>query len=60
MADWMFKEGPVPLKKAIGVAVSNADFPVHAHKGSLLMITPGERAHAVLLKVTDDIQNNGA
>ena len=45
LADWMFKDGPVPLTKAIGVAVNCADFPVLKHKGSLLMITPEERAH---------------
>jgi hypothetical protein len=51
----MFKEGIIPLKKAIGVAVNSADFPVDAHKGSLLMITPGEQAHAILLKVAYDV-----
>ena len=60
MADWMFKDGPVPHKEAIGVVVNGADFPVLKHKGSLLMITPEERAHAVLLKVADDVRNNGA
>ena len=45
-----------PLKKAIGVAVNSADFPVDAHKGSLLMITPEEQAHAILLKVADDVR----
>ena len=63
--DWLFKEGITPLKKAIGVAVNSADFPVGAHKGSLLMITPEEQAHAILLKVADDARqgprttNNG-
>ena len=52
--DWMFKGGIAPLKKAFGVAVNNADFPVGAHTGSLLMITPEEQAHAILLKVADD------
>ena len=55
LGDWMFKEGIIPLKKAIGVAVNSADFPVDAHKGSLLMITPGEQAHAILLKVAYDV-----
>ena len=52
----MFKEGPIPLKKAIGVAVNSVDFPVDAHKGGLLMITPEEQAHAILLKVADDVR----
>ena len=52
----MFKDGPAALKKPIGVAVSSADFPVHRHKGGLLMITPEERAHAVLVKVADAIR----
>ena len=56
LGDWMFKEGIIPLKKAIGVAVNSADFPVDAHKGSLLMITPEEQAHAILLKVADDVR----
>jgi hypothetical protein len=56
LADWMFKDGPVPLKKPIGVAVSSADFPVHNHKGGLLMITPEEMAHAVLVKVANAIR----
>ena len=43
-----------PLKKAIGVAVNSADFPVDAHTGSLLMVMPEEQAHAILLKVADD------
>ena len=60
LADWMFKDGPVPLTKAIGVFVSSADFRVLEHKGSLLMITPEERAHAILLKVADDVRKNGA
>ena len=60
LAAWMFREGPVPIKKALGVVVSNADFPVLAHKGSLLMITPEERAHAILMKVASDIRDNGA
>ena len=42
---------PGALKKAIGVAVNSADFPVDADKGNLLMITPEEQAHAILLKV---------
>ena len=45
-----------PLKKAIGVAVNSADFPVDAHKGSLLMITPEEQAHAIFLNVADDVR----
>ena len=60
LADWMFKDGPVPLPKAIGVFVSSADFRVLEHKGSLLMITPEERAHAILLKVADGVRKNGA
>ena len=60
LADWMFKDGLVPLTKAIGVFVSSADFRVLEHKGSLLMITPEERAHAILLKVADDVRKNGA
>ena len=44
-----------PLKKAIGVAVNSADFPVGAHKGNLLMIMPEEQAHAILLTVADDV-----
>ena len=42
--------------KHIGVAVSNADYPVEAHKGNLLMITPKENAHAILPKVADDVR----
>ena len=38
------------------MAVNSADFPVDAHKGSLLMITPEEQAHAILLKVADDVR----
>ena len=53
---WMFKEGIIPLKKAIGVAVNSADFPVDAHKGSLLVITPEDQAHAIFLKVADDVR----
>ena len=45
-----------PPKKAIGVAVNSADFPVDAHKGSLSMITPEEQAHAILLKLADDFR----
>ena len=45
-----------PLKKAIGVAVNSPDFPVEAHKGSLLMISPEEQAHAILLKVAEDVR----
>jgi hypothetical protein len=56
LADYMFHDGPAALKKPIGVAVSSADFPVQAHKGSLLMITPEEKAHAILLKVADDVR----
>jgi hypothetical protein len=56
LADWMFKDGPKPLKKSMGVAVSSADFAVDANKGSLLMITPEEQAHAILLKVADDVR----
>ena len=51
LGDWMCREGINPLKKAIGVAVNSADFPVDAHKGSLLVIMPEEQAHAILLKV---------
>ena len=51
----MFKEGTIPLEKAIGVAVNSADFAVDAHRGSLLMITPEEQAHAILLKVAEDV-----
>ena len=36
------------------MAVNSADFPVDAHKGSLLVITPEEQAHAIVLKVADD------
>ena len=43
-------------KQAIGVAVNSADFPVGARKGSLLMNTPEEQAHAILLKVADDVR----
>jgi hypothetical protein len=53
----MIKEGIIHLKKAIGVAVNSADFPVDAHKGSSLMITPEEQAHAILLKVADDARH---
>ena len=56
LADYMFHDGPAALKKPIGVAVSSADFPVQEHKGSLLMITPEEKAHAILLKVADDVR----
>jgi hypothetical protein len=56
LANWMFKDGTVPLKKPIGVAVSSADFPVHNHKGGLLMITPEEMAHAVLVKVANAVR----
>jgi hypothetical protein len=52
----MFKDGPIPLKKPIGVRVTSADFPVHSHKGGLLMITPEEMAHSVLVKVADAIR----
>ena len=52
----MFKEGMAPIKKADGVAVNSTDFPVDAHRCSLLMITPEEQAHAILLKVADDVQ----
>ena len=45
-----------PLNKAIVVAPNRADFPVDAHKGSLLAITPEEQAHAILLKVADDVR----
>ena len=45
-----------PLKKAVGVSVNSADFPVGAHKGSVFMITPEEQAHAILLKVADDVR----
>ena len=45
-----------PLKKAIGVAVNSADFPVDAHKGSWFMITPEGQAHAILLKVADHVR----
>ena len=45
-----------PLKKATGVAVNSADFPVDAHKGSLLMITPEEQAHGIRSKVSDDVR----
>ena len=51
----MFKEGFMPVKTAVGVAVNNADLPVDAHKGNLLMITPEEQAHAMLLKVAYDV-----
>ena len=55
--DWMIKEGIIiALKKAIGVVVNSADFPVDAHGGSLLMVTPEEQAHAVVLKVADDVR----
>ncbi|MFM7986763.1 MAG: hypothetical protein ACKPKO_46360, partial [Candidatus Fonsibacter sp.] len=40
LRDWMFKDGIIPLEKAIGVAGKSADFPVDTHKGSLMMITP--------------------
>ena len=56
LADWMFKDGPIPLKKPIGVRVTSVDFPVHSHKGGLLMITPEEMAHSVLVKVADAIR----
>ena len=56
LADWMFKDGPIPLKKPIGVRVTSADFPVQSHKGGLLMITPEEMAHSVLVKVADAIR----
>ena len=46
----MIKEG-ITLKKAIGVAVTSADFPVDAHRGSLLISTPEEQDGAILLKV---------
>ena len=52
----MFKDGPTPIKELICVAVSSADFPVHEHKGSLLMITPEEKAHAILMKVAEDVR----
>ena len=51
----MFKAGIIPLKKAIGMAVNSADFPVGAPKGSLLIITPEEQAHAIILIVADDV-----
>jgi hypothetical protein len=38
------------------VAVNSADFPVDARKGSLLMVTPEEQAHAILLTVADDVR----
>ena len=38
------------------MAVNSADFPVDAHKGSLLIITPEEQAHAILLKVAYDVR----
>ena len=56
LANFMFQDGPTALKKPIGVAVSSADFPVEANRGSLLMITPEEKAHAILLKVAEDIR----
>ena len=56
LADWMFKDGPIPLKKPIGVRVTSVDFPVQSHKGGLLMITPEEMAHSVLVKVADAIR----
>ena len=55
----MFKEGILLLKQAIRVAVNNADLPVDAHKGRLLMITPEEQAHALLLKVAYDVFQGG-
>jgi len=57
LANYMFQDGPVALKKPIGVVVTSADFPVEAHKGSLLMITPEEKAHAILLKVAEDVRH---
>ena len=44
LRDWMIKEC-IRLKKAIGVAIGSADFPVDARKGNLLMIAPEEQAH---------------
>ena len=38
------------------MAVNSPDFPVEAHKGGLLMISPEEQAHAILLKVADDVR----
>ena len=38
------------------MAVNSPDFPVEAHKGSLLMISPEEQAHAILLKVAEDVR----
>jgi len=54
LANFMFQDGPTALKKPIGVTVSSADFLVEAQRGSLLMITPEEKAHAILLKVAED------
>ena len=38
------------------MAVNSADFPVGAHKGNLLMVTPEEQAHAILSKVAYDFR----
>ena len=35
------------------MAVNSADFPVDARKDRLLMTTPEEQAHSILLKVAD-------
>ena len=59
LGDWMFKQGPTPLRKPIGVAVNSPELAVHRHKGGLLMITPEEMAHAVLLKVADAVRQHG-
>ncbi|MFM7982084.1 MAG: hypothetical protein ACKPKO_22475, partial [Candidatus Fonsibacter sp.] len=50
----MFKDGISPLKKAIGVAVNSADFPLDTHDGSWTMTSPEYKDHAILLKVADD------
>ena len=56
LAEWVFRNGPVPIKDVLGVAVSSADLPVESHRGSLLMITPEEKAYAILMKVAEDVR----
>ena len=57
LGGWMCMKSISPLNKPIGVAVNSPDFPVDAHKGSLLMTTPEELDHAILLKVAADVRH---